>query len=170
MKRVGMRGVTLMELMVVVALSGIMMGIAGFTVQGLHDRQDAESQVIQMYKDMMNARVRAFQGRRAYFVIVTTNGYQIAEDTNGSGGAMPDPGDRTLWSVPKQFKFNSQWNGTVIMAANGIISRSTGPLPANADLDIRFDTAGIEPEYDCISVGPTRIREGRWNGIKCVER
>ncbi len=170
MKKLGRRGVTLLELLVVIAVSGIMMGIAGFTVQGLRDRYDMERQVRQMQSDMMNTRIQAFQRKRVYFVTVTNSGYQITEDTNESGGTTPDPGDRALWSVPKQFKFHSQWNGTFIMKPNGLISKSIYPLLANAALAIRFDTVGIKPEYDCISVGPTRIKAGRWNGMKCVAR
>ena len=170
MKRFGMRGVTLLELLAVVAVSGILMGIAGFTAQGLRDRYDMEHQVRQMQSDMMNARIQAFDRKRVYFVTVTDSGYQIIEDTNESGGTTPDPGDRELWSVPKQFKVQSQWNGTVIMKSNGIISTSSHPLLANTAFAIRFDTDDIKPEYDCISVGPTRIKAGRWNGLKCVAR
>ena len=165
-----MRGVTLMELMVVVAISGILMGIAGFKVQGLRSRHDAENQVRQLYVDIMSARVRALQGNKACFVTITTNGYQITEDANESGGTTPDDGDLQLWPTPKSFKFHSQWNGTIIIDGKGIISKSTGPLLTNAALAIRFDTAGVEPEYDCVSVGPTRIRAGKWNGMKCKTR
>jgi len=170
MKRAGMRGVTVMELMVVVALSGIVTGMAGFTAQGIRERFAAEQQVREMYRDMVNARIRAFERKRAHFVLVTTNGYQIAEDTNESGGTMPDPGDMTLWSAPKQFKFDSLWNGTVIMDKNGIISKSGDPILTTTALSIWFDTAGNNPEYDCISAGPTRISEGRWDGRQCVAR
>lgn len=170
MKRVDMRGVTLMELMVIIAISGILMGIAGFSVQGLRDQYYVEDQVRQMHSDLMTARVLAFEKNRTYFVTVTNSGYQITEDTNDSGWTMPDPGDRALWSVPKQFKFPSQWNGTIIMEAKGLISRSAGPLLTNAVFAIRFDTAGIKPECDCISVGPVRITSGSWNGMQCVAR
>jgi len=165
-----MKGITLLELMVVVAISGILMGIAGFTVQGLRNREDAESQVRQLHVDMMNARVQALHRNKTCFVSLTTSSYQITEDTNESGGSAPDDGDMPLWSAPKQFKFHSRWNGTVILDGKGIISKSTGPLLTNAALAIRFDTAGIDPEYDCISVGPTRIRAGKWNGLKCKTR
>jgi Tfp pilus assembly protein FimT len=170
MKMADVRGVTVMELVVVVALSGIVMGIAGFSVNALRNRNDGENQVRQMHSDMLNARVRAFQGKRMHFVTVTARGYQIVEDTNDSGGTKPDAGDRALWPVPKQFRYNSEWSGTVIMDAKGIMSKSTGPLVDSAALAIRFDTSGIKPDNDCISVGPTRIRAGQWDGINCVAR
>jgi prepilin-type N-terminal cleavage/methylation domain-containing protein len=168
MKRLGRRGVTLLELLAVMGVSGILMGIAGFTAQGLLERDEVEIQITQMHRDMLNARVRAFERNMVYFVTVTNNDYQITEDTNESGGTMPDPGDRALWSVPKQFKFPSKWNGTIIMEAKGLISKSTSSLIANDCIDIRFNVDGMKPEKDCISVEPTRIREGRWNGINCV--
>jgi Tfp pilus assembly protein FimT len=159
-----------MELTVVMAISGVLMGITGFSVQGLRDRYSVEDQVRQMHSDLMSARVRALENNRAHFVTVTNSGYQITEDTNDSGGTMPDPGDRILWSAPKQFKFPSQWNGTIIMEAKGLISRYTDPLLTNAAFAIRFDSAGIKPEYDCISVGLVLITAGSWNGMKCVAR
>jgi prepilin-type N-terminal cleavage/methylation domain-containing protein len=170
MRTVMMKGITLLELMLVVAISSILMGIAGFTVQGLRGRYDVESQVRQLHVDMMNARVRALQSNKACFVTVTTNGYQITDDTNESGGSVPDDGDTALWPAPKQFKFHSRWNGTVIVDGKGIVSKSTSPLLTNAALAIRFETDGIDPEYDCISVAPTRIRAGKWNGTKCKTR
>jgi prepilin-type N-terminal cleavage/methylation domain-containing protein len=169
MKRLGRRGVTLLELLAVIGVSGILMGIAGFTAQGLRERDEVERQITQMHRDMLHARVRAFERHLVYFVTVTSNDYQITEDTNESGGTMPDTGDRALWSVPKQFKFPSLWNGTIIMEAKGLISKSTGSLMANAGVDIRFEANGNKKGKDCISIGPTRIREGRWNGMHCME-
>lgn len=164
------KGITLLEMMVVVSISGILMGITGFTVQNLRSRYDVEGQIRQLHVDLMNARVRALQENKAIFVTVTSGGYQITEDTNETGGTAPDDGDTPLWPAAKQFQFHSRWNGTVIMDAKGIVSKSTGPLLTNAALAIRFETDDIDPEYDCISVTPTRIRAGKWNGLKCKTR
>ena len=166
----GMRGISLLELLFVVAISGILMGIGGFTVQGFRSRYDAENQVRQLHVDMMNTRVQALEKSRVYYMILTTSGYQIIEDTNGSGGTAPDNGDIPLWPEPKHFKFHTLWSGTLIMDERGIVSKSTSPILANGGFVIRFDTTGINSEYDCISTGPTRIRPGKWTGMKCVTK
>lgn len=101
---------------------------------------------------------------------VTTNDYQITEDTNESGGSGPDVGDATLWTEPKKFKYQSHWTGTVIMDVKGIISKAGGALLTNGALAIRFDAEGVDPEYDCILVGPSRMNVGKWNGTKCTPR
>jgi prepilin-type N-terminal cleavage/methylation domain-containing protein len=170
MRKEIMKGITLLELMVVIAISSILMGIGGFAVQDFRDRYNVESQVRQMHVDMMNARVRALQRNKLCFVTVTNNGYQITEDTNDSGGNAPDAGDTALWPEPKQFKFQSRWAGMFIMEENGIVSLSTRPILINAAVAIHFDTAGSNPEYDCILVGPTRMSVGKWNGQKCISK
>lgn len=169
MRQMGMRGITLMELIIVIAVSGTIMGIAAFNGQRLLTRCEAENQVRRMHVDMMDARVRALQASKVFFVTVTAEGYQITEDTNESGGTEPDAEDTALWAAPKRFKHHSQWTGTVIMDAKGIISTSAHPLLSNAALAIRFDAVDADPEYDCILVGPTRMNAGKWNGRKCVQ-
>ncbi len=166
----GMKGISLLELLFVVTISGILMGIGGFTVQNLRSRYVAEDQIRQLHVDMVNARVKALEKNKRFYLIVTNSGYQIIEDTNESGGTAPDNGDIPLWPSPKQFTFHSLWNGTVIIDERGIVSRSTGPILANGGLVLRFDTDGTGSEYDCISTGPTRIRPGIWTGTKCVTR
>ncbi len=160
-------GFSIIELMVVVAIIGTVMGIAGMSVRSFLDRYEAESQVRMMHVDMLRARHIAFQKNRSCFVTVASNSYQITEDTNNSGD--PDDGDTPMFP-PKQFRYPCRWTGTVILEARGTISKSTGGLVSSSPLAIRFDSAGIDSAYDCISVGPTRLNPGKWNDTKCVPR
>ncbi len=160
-------GFTLAELIIVVAIIGIISGIAIPSFQTFRKRYDAESQVRRMHVDMMRARQHAFQQNKICFVSVTDTCYQIIEDTNDSGGTEPDEGDTILWPEPRQFQYPSHWNGTVILGGRGLISKSTGAILSSNPLSIRFDMIDAYPRYDCISVGPTRLNVGKWNGSKC---
>jgi prepilin-type N-terminal cleavage/methylation domain-containing protein len=170
MKNIQVRGFTILEMMIVISIVGVLMGFAGFSMQVFERRYYVERQVRQLLADMMHARTRALEANKACFVTMSSNSYQITEDTNESGGISPDSGDMVLGQLTKQFRYQSQWTGTIIMDPKGIISVSTHPLLSNASFAIRFDTAGGSPDYDCISVGPTRMRAGKWNGNKCAPK
>ena len=79
------RGITLIELIVVISIIGILAVALGFTFQGWMGGYRIESQTKEMYVDLMNARARAMQRNRSHFVVVTANDYQIFEDTNENG-------------------------------------------------------------------------------------
>ncbi len=160
-------GYTLIELIVGVVLIGVLAGLAGFSLKSLNNQYEAEAQVRRMHVDMELARQRAFLQNKSCFVTVTANEYQITEDTNDSGGTEPDAGDTALWPEPKRLRYLSHWAGTVILEGRGIISKSTGGILGSNPLSIRFDDVDTGSQYDCITVGPTRMNVGKWNGEKC---
>lgn len=166
-------GFALTELMIVVAIIGIIAGIGAYYLQDMQKRYLAESQVKEVHADIMYARSRAALRNRIYFVTLTSSPStcQITEDTNETGGNAPDSGDVALFSPAKSLKYpavsdSDSWTGTMILDAQGIISDSSGALLATDPVHIRFNTSGVSPEYDCLVVGPTRINEGKWNETK----
>ncbi len=118
-----------------------------------------ERQAKEMYVDLMNARARAMERNRDHFVVVSTNNYQIFEDTNENG--TYNAGTDTAiagFTNPKTLTYPldpSSFAGTVTMDIRGIVS------PNNT---ILFNIGTNNPDYDCIVLFTTRINIGKWNG------
>lgn len=159
-------GFTLVEILIVIAIVTILltMGITSF--QGLSEKYRVESETKQLYADLMNARGRAMQRKRVFFVQISGNGYATYEDTSPA----PD-GDGVLTGADK---LTASANGL-----NAIVTDLPGAPPGftfNRDGiasvaagTIRF-TSTEQPDYDCVTIRPTRIKTGKFTGGVCVEK
>lgn len=153
----GNRGITLIELIIVIAIIGILVIALGFSFQGWVEGYRVESQIKEMYVDLMNTRARAMQRNRLHRIdFPSVTEYRILEDTNEDG--VPDT---ALPTFPKTVQYD--------------LSRAGGAITS---LTIDFDTRGIikptttfgttlcmstttNPDYDCIVISRTRINMGK---------
>ena len=165
--KAGRGGFTLLEILITIAILGILAMIAVGDFRGLREKYNVEAETKQLYADLMDARGRAMQRNRVFFVGIGTSDYKTYEDTSPA----PD-GDGSLQStdtlvastdvshdivtdniaVPLNFNFNR----------NGIASVSGF---------IRF-SSNVLPDYDCITIQATRIKMGQYNatGNSCEEK
>jgi prepilin-type N-terminal cleavage/methylation domain-containing protein len=157
-------GVTLMELIIVISIIGILAVALGFSFQGWMGSYKVESQIKEMYVDLMNARASAMQKNRLHCAAFTANQYTIREDRdpapNGDGDCN-DAGDTIIiqkslnplypitWTTANTINFDTR--GLVTLADSGTIRVSPS---TNAD-------------YDCIVISQTRTNLGKWNGTSC---
>jgi len=148
------RGITLIELIIVISIIGILLIALGFSFEGWMGGYRAESQTKEMYVDLMNARARAMQRNRDHFVVVAANNYQIFEDTNENGTYNAGTDQSAVFINPKTLTYPSLWIGTVTLDTRGLVSPND---------TIQFNIGTNNPDYDCIVLFATRINMGRWN-------
>ena len=161
-------GFSLVELITVMAILGILLGIAGIFGYDWLERYRVEGQTKELYADLMNTRVRALQRNRVFIVdLQAANQYAIYEDTNPSpdGDGDLQPMEDTLVSQkPTRFPLQHHLGGfgprMFKFEQNGLVSRNGS---------IRFDSS-VDPFSDCIVLFSTRILMGKWNSLtsKCV--
>jgi prepilin-type N-terminal cleavage/methylation domain-containing protein len=151
-------GVTLIELIVVTSIIAILVVALGFSFQGWRGKYKVESEMKEMYVDLMNARARALQRNRVHFVSLATTSYAIYEDTtpapDGNGTLETatdaqvvtknfDPTHPITWSDVSDVQINFSQRG---------LSSDNKTICSNTDFDA---------DYDCIIISTSRINLGK---------
>jgi len=163
--REGRSGFTLLEIMIVIAIVGIVVMIAVGNFRGLMEKYRVEDETKQMFADLMDAHGRAMQRNRVFHVQITADGYKIFEDTDPA----PD-GDSNLTGSDAQV---ASVNVKHTITPTGGLSdfRFNRNGIASVTGSIRFSST-TQSDYDCITVNATRIKMGQYNATDnaCVEK
>jgi prepilin-type N-terminal cleavage/methylation domain-containing protein len=164
------RGVTLVELLVVVAIVSILVIALGFSYQGWQGAYKVEKATKDIYTDLTDARIRASTRNRMYFADFNFpapppgNGtYRIAEDTDddGEGDADADGVIDAVHTIlppfPKTVEYPITWGPRIInFNKRGMVEPRGQALGGTICL-----TTTANPDYDCIRISQTRINMGR---------
>lgn len=169
------KGVSLVELMVVIAIIGILVVALGFSYQGWIGKYRVESQTKDIYTDLMNARARAMNRNRMHFLnFPNATSYEVYEDTTDTVGTALIDGDGLLQTAsdarlpafPKPLEY-AVTIGTVGVPSS-ISFNNRGILSPELSLCIFTDFDGdasnrsdFDPDYDCIVLSETRIIMGK---------
>lgn len=167
----GSSGITLIELIVVISIIGILIAALGFEFTDWRGKYKVESQIKEMYIDLMNAKARAMQRNRVHFVNLYTTQYIIREDIDpwpdGDGAQTANDDVRPSgYTDPIPFlQKNLNSNEPIILN------------PSSSPPQIQFDKRGlsnitntnyyicsntdIDADYNCIEISASRIRTGK---------
>jgi prepilin-type N-terminal cleavage/methylation domain-containing protein len=160
------RGITLIEMLVVIAVIGILVIALSFSFQGWMGKYRVESEIKTLHVDLMNARARAMTRNRFYFAdFPSTTSYRLIEDTNENNASNPGAGDTILPTFPKTVEYALACNGTGILTTTfsfdkrGIVNLGR-TICVFTDVDGN-GTSDYDPDYDCIVISQTRINIGK---------
>jgi type IV fimbrial biogenesis protein FimT len=159
-------GFTLVEILITIAILGILVVLAVGNFGGLNEKYKVEAETKQLYADLMDARGRAMQRNRVFFVRFSGTGYATYEDTNtppDGNGTWDNTADTRVANVTVAHTITTSLPG----GANAFEFNRNGI--ASVTGNIRFSSTAI-PDYDCITIRQTRIKMGQYIGGLCVEK
>ncbi len=170
--RSGERGVTLIELVVVLAIAIILIAALSYEYQGWRARYRAEGEVKMLYSDIMKARTLAMTRGKTYFVNLPTSEPKkllVFEDSE----PPPDGNGRLTWTDSMIINETTTYNITsaerhFIIDSRGQLSGVGGMLESPRTMVLDLSSIDVEPDYNCIELLATRVNLGFWNGTNCT--
>ena len=169
-----LHGFTIIELVVVLAIGGLLVTIATLSFRSMTTKSNLESQIKQMYSDLMTARIEAMDRNTYHFVTLNANQYTVTEDTVGNctnsncvyvAGNDPPPYqpppmiNAILWNSGNGPATPS--NVEIIFDNRGLVQVTTGTISIS-------DNVGAA--YDCILIETTRTSIGAMSRGSCVAK
>ena len=166
------RGFTLLEIILVVAMVGILTGIGVASFAGLTRKTAVSNQARRIQTDLSKVKVMAMTKGRTHFVTLNTNGYTAYDDTNPA----PDGDDvLAVGSDTPVLRSNEALNLSTVAAQQFYPITWDDPSGVN---QIHFNSRGLcttataapqticipseaNPNYDCVTVSSTRILLGK---------
>lgn len=154
--------------MIAIAIVGILVVLAVGNFGGMNEKYKVEAETKQLYADMMDARGRAMQRNRWYFVQIAPTGYGYVtyEDRPlpDGDGVFDNTADALVTRATVRHAINT------VLASGGSHFGFNRNGIANDNGTIRF-VSTAQPDYNCITILPTRIKMGQYIGVgDCVEK
>jgi len=156
-------GFTLVEILVVVALIGIIFSIAIGNYFRLNEKKTIEANIKEIYSILMKARNVASNTNTPRLVVLAANQLQTGADADGDN-VIDGPSAVTNFQLFGAMAITSNVNPSLVSFDR------RGLTTNNQTISITGFPAGIDPVMDCIVISATRINMGRMTGGACVQR
>jgi prepilin-type N-terminal cleavage/methylation domain-containing protein len=157
----GIRGFSLIEVLVVVIIVGILAGLGAANYAKLMRKTKIDNQMRKMQTDLMNVKVKAMTKNRNHFLTLASGGYTAYDDTN-------EDGNLTVGTDPAVLRSNQALN------LSSVTSQEFLPIVWSGTAQLDFTPKGlsttsntvclfsdVSTRYDCVNITPTRITLGK---------
>ena len=147
-------GFTLVEILITIAIVGILVVIAVGNFGGLNEKYKVEAETKQLYADLMDARGRAMQRNRMFFVRISATGYATYEDTN------TPPDGNGVWDGAADTRLANVTGTHTITTAGGA---NAFEFNRNGIASVTLGISGSRrPHYPTTTASGSGRRESRW--------
>lgn len=161
------KGVTLIELAIVLAIIGILAVATALSFEGWLGRYKIESEFKEMYADLMNAKTRAMSNNRTHFLTLAATQYTIQEDIdpwpNGDGLLTASDSVRpAAYGDPIPFiQKNLDTNHPITWSNAGDTQVDIDTRGVSNEDKVICSNTDIESDYDCILISASRVNLGK---------
>jgi type II secretion system protein H len=160
------KGFSLVELMVVIAITGILMAAATLEFSSMNKKSQIEKQTREVFSDFNGARTESLFRKKRHSIVfnATGNGYAFkrysSENENKFAGTVV---------------FNKTYSNQIKTETGGTIADNTTLLydirGFALDLKtVRIDPVGSGAVVDCIVISASRTNLGQMSGGSCVQK
>lgn len=172
------RGFALIELMVVIAIMGIILAIVSLNFNSWIKKSNIEAQTKELNSDFTDLRLRAIQTKRNHMAqidatTITFCNYTAEEPVNRTNCTVnpPNPAQHGAYFT-KYLKYQITTNGgDVGVNSRGLLTDFFPTISGGTFLSkqtIVINSSGTGASVDCLVLSDTRINMGTYDGTKCV--
>jgi prepilin-type N-terminal cleavage/methylation domain-containing protein len=153
-------GFSLIELIVVVAIMGILMAVGTINFRRWNVKSGIEKQTRELYAEINSARINSIHTKKRHAVILNTNSYILKNFTSNE----PTSAGRTIASRALVYQITTRTgtsysNFMVLFDTTGFTNNET-TLAVNP-----FDS---DSSQNCIAVAASRTNMGRMSSVNCI--
>lgn len=171
-------GFTLIELIITIALIGIVTSIATFGFRDFQSKSRVEAQVRQIASDIGELRIRAITMKQRHNIVLNESSYlfqsystyDLPKCSGGSPGGVPVPGKNITVSYKLKKANGSYYSGSCSNTAGDTFEIDQRGMLVGNGATVFIDYPGNAASVDCLTIHTVRVNVGKNNGVTCDDK